>query len=195
MGQVVFRAKQQGAVFSAVKTHDLVVLTLLSTGSWCGRHSGITCASPCRAGQFPRKPRQKSPLERTFDVASRCITRCFIEDKYRVRNVSTTSLSRWRYVLGTPPVHACNVKKIFARDIVDGVRLCSCNVSLTGCLASKFPKNPVVSTSVNHLFDRIVYRSSSTTSLSPLSLATTFMLVATFAPRAVLPWCMAGGAE
>lgn len=195
MGQGVFSAKRQGAVSCAVKTYDLAVLTLLSTGSWCGQHPGVTCASSRQSAQFPRKPGQKSRLERTFDVASRCVTPCFAEDKYRVRNVFTTSPSRWRYALVTPPVHACNAKKIFARDIVDGVRLCSCNVSRAGRLASKFPENPVVSTAVNHLFDRIVYRCSSTTSLGPPSLATTFTFASTFAPRASQPWRRAGGAQ
>lgn len=195
MGQVVFSAKQQGAVSCAVKTHDPAVLTLLSTGNWCVRHPGVTCASPCRPGQFPRKPGQKSSLEPIFDVAGQCVTHCFIEIKCRVRNVFTTSPSRWRYALVTPPVHACNAKKNFARDIVDSVRLCSCNVSRAGSLASKFLENPVVRTAVNHLFDRIVYRCSSTTSLGPPSLATTFTFISTFAPRAVLPWCTAGGAE
>lgn len=195
MGQVVFSAKQQGAVFCAVKTYDLAVLTLLSTGSWCGRHPGVTCASPCRPGQFPRKPGQKYPLEPTFGVAGRCVTHCFIEVKYRVRNAVTTGLSRWRYALVTPPVHACNAKKIFARDIVEGVRLCSCNVSRAGRLASKFPENPVVRTAVNHLFDRIVYRRSSKTSLGPFSLANPFTLVSTFAPRATQSSRTAGGVQ
>lgn len=195
MGQGVFSAKQRGAVSCAVKTYDLAVLTLLSTGIWCGRHPIVTCASPRRSGQFPRKPGQKSPLERTVDVASWHITHCFFEDKYRVCNGFTTRLSRWRYVLVTPPAHACNAKKIFGRDIVDGVRLCSCNVSRAGRLASKFPENPVVSTAVNHFFDRIVYRCSSTTSLGLLSLATTFTFISTFAPRAILPRRTAGGAQ
>lgn len=195
MGRVFFSAEQQGAVFCRVKAYDLAVLTLLSTDSWYGQHSSVTYVSPHHSRQSPPKPGQKSRLERTFDAASRWVTHCFIEHKYRFCNVFTTSLSRWRYALVTPPVHACNAKKIFARDIVDSVRLCTCNVSRAACLVSKFPENPVVSTTVNHLFDRIVHHCSSTTSLGPFSLATTFTFISTFAPRAIHSSSAAGGAE
>lgn len=113
---------------------------------------------------WPRRPAllpfQQSRKTRTAYVChaeSSRSTHCFYSHNDWLCNVSTTSSSRRRYGSVTPTAHACNAKKIFGRDIIDGARLCSCNVCRVGRLADKFPKNRVVSTAVIHSFNCIVY--------------------------------------
>ncbi|HDR9178196.1 TPA: hypothetical protein QDB23_005492 [Burkholderia vietnamiensis] len=196
MKQVIFGAVQQSKVSSTVKAYALALLTMLSVGNWGGGHQSVARASPRQSAQFPRQSGRKPLREYASNVVLWSITHCFILNKYWVCNVSTTSSSRWRYVLVAFPAHACNAKKILGYRISDGTRLRACNVTRAGHFVSKFQINIAVTRSVNRLFDCIVYdRPHFTTLLGRLGLATSLTRFAAFVSPSIRPWLMAGGAR
>jgi len=157
MRRVTFDAVQRDVVLWMVKKNAWALFTILGVrgAHILGRNTAH--ASSRQPVRFPLQAGRKARSAYIYHAESHHSTHCFDSTKYWVGNVYTTGLSRLRYEHVTLVAHACNAKKIFARDIVGGAGLCSCNVCRAGHLADKFPKKRVVSTAVTHLLNCIVH--------------------------------------